>query len=86
MSCQKRLESRDIGNRNLQPTWYFGGSPMSTNIPITIAHGFIANNGGTTSKKTVALLGRVLEQGLEIVKTGTPRTYAAAGYTVSQGQ
>ena len=44
-------------------------------------------NGGTKSKKTVALLGRVLEQGLEIVKTETLRTYnGAAGYTLSQGQ
>jgi isocitrate/isopropylmalate dehydrogenase len=35
----------------------------------------------------VALLGRVLEQGLEIVKTETLRTYdGAVGYTLSQGQ
>jgi isocitrate dehydrogenase len=47
---------------------------------------FTASNG-TTSKKTVALLGRVLEQGLEIVKTETLRTYnGTAGYTLSQGQ
>jgi isocitrate dehydrogenase len=44
-------------------------------------------DGGATSKKTVALLGRVLEQGLEIVKTETHRTYdSSAGYTLSQGQ
>jgi isocitrate dehydrogenase len=48
---------------------------------------FTADNGGTTPKKTVALLGRVLEQGLEIVKTETLRTYnGVAGYTLSQGQ
>jgi isocitrate dehydrogenase len=48
---------------------------------------FTASNGGTTSKKTVALLGRVLEQGLEIVKTETLRTYdGTLGYTLSQGQ
>ncbi len=42
---------------------------------------------GTTSKQTVALLGRVLEQGLEIVKTETLRTYdGQAGYTLAQGQ
>ena len=39
------------------------------------------------SKKTVALLGRVLEQGLEIVETETLRTYnGSAAYTLSQGQ
>ncbi len=48
---------------------------------------FTASDGGATSKKTAALLDRVLEQGLEIVKTGTPRTYnGAAGRTLSQGQ
>jgi isocitrate dehydrogenase len=48
---------------------------------------FTASNGGTTSKKTVDLLGRVLAQGLEIVKTETLRTYnGVAGYTLSQGQ
>jgi hypothetical protein len=41
----------------------------------------------TTSKKTVALLGRVLEQGLEIVKTETLRSYdGSIGYTLWQGQ
>jgi isocitrate dehydrogenase len=48
---------------------------------------FTARDGETTSKKTVALLGRVLDQGLEIVKTETLRSYdGAAGYTLSQGQ
>jgi isocitrate dehydrogenase len=48
---------------------------------------FTASDGGATSKKTVALLGRVFEQGLEIVKTETLRTYnGAAGDTLSQGQ
>ena len=48
---------------------------------------FTSANGGTTSKKTVALLGRVLEQGLESVKTETLRSYdGSIGYTLSQGQ
>jgi len=66
---------------------------MSTNVPITVAHGdgigpeIMEAYGGATSKKNVALLGRLLEQGLEIVKTETLRTYdGAAGYTLSQGQ
>jgi len=56
---------------------------------LTDAYGcrFTAKDGGATSKKTVALLGRVLEQGLESVKTETLRTYdGAAGYALSQGQ
>jgi len=48
---------------------------------------FTASNGGTTSNKTVARIGCVLGQGLEIVNTETLRTYnGAAGYTLSQGQ
>jgi hypothetical protein len=59
---------------------------MSTNVPITVAYGD-GIGSGATSKKTVALLGRVLEQGLEIVKTETLRTYdGTAGHTLSQGQ
>ena len=47
---------------------------------------FQAKNG-TTSKQTVALLGRVLDQGVEIVKTETLRNFdGQAGYTLSQGQ
>ncbi len=39
------------------------------------------------SKQTVALLGRVLDQGVEIVKTETLRTFnGEVGYTLSQGQ
>jgi hypothetical protein len=35
----------------------------------------------------VPITGRVLEQGIEIVKTETMRSYdGAAGYTLSQGQ
>jgi isocitrate dehydrogenase len=42
---------------------------------------------GTSSKQTVALLGRVLDQGVEIVKTETLRNYdGIAGYTLAQGQ
>jgi isocitrate dehydrogenase len=47
---------------------------------------FSAKNG-TTSKQTVALLGRVLEPGVEIVKTETLRTFdGQRGYTRAQGQ
>jgi isocitrate dehydrogenase len=43
--------------------------------------------GGTTPKQTVALLSRVLDQGIEIVKTETLRSFdGAAGYTLAQGQ
>lgn len=43
--------------------------------------------GGTTPKQTVALLGRVLDQGIEIVKTETLRSFdGVAGYTLAQGQ
>jgi isocitrate dehydrogenase len=46
-----------------------------------------SSKSGTTSKQTVALLGRVLDQGVEIVKTETLRTFdGQAGYTLSQGQ
>jgi isocitrate/isopropylmalate dehydrogenase len=42
---------------------------------------------GTTPKQTVELLGRVLDQGIEIVKTETLRSFdGAAGYTLAQGQ
>ena len=42
---------------------------------------------GTTAKQTVSLLGRVLDQGVEIVKTETLRTFdGKAGYTLAQGQ
>ena len=44
-------------------------------------------SNGTTSKQTVALLGRVLDQGLEIVKTETLRSYdGQIGYSLAQGQ
>jgi isocitrate/isopropylmalate dehydrogenase len=60
---------------------------MIDNRGVKVRCRFTAQDGGTTSKKTVALLGRVLEQGLEIVKTETLRTYDGAdGYTLSQGQ
>jgi isocitrate dehydrogenase len=45
------------------------------------------SKGGITAKQTVALLGRVLDQGLDIVKTETLRTFdGKLGYTLSQGQ
>jgi hypothetical protein len=48
---------------------------------------FTTSNFGTTSKKTVDLLGRVLDQGLEIAKPETLPTHkGVAGYTLSQGQ
>jgi len=46
-----------------------------------------ASKNGTTSKQTVALLSRVLDQGVEIVKTETLRNFdGKAGYTLAQGQ
>jgi isocitrate dehydrogenase len=43
--------------------------------------------GGTTPKQTVALLGRVLDRGIEIVRTETLHSFdGAAGYTLAQGQ
>jgi isocitrate dehydrogenase len=47
---------------------------------------FIAN-GKVTPKQTIALLGRVLDQGLEIVKTESLRSYdGKLGYSLAQGQ
>jgi isocitrate dehydrogenase len=44
-------------------------------------------NHGVTQKQTLELLGRVSEQGLEIVKTEALRTYdGQLGYTLAQGQ
>src|SRR5262249_21397086 len=44
-------------------------------------------SNGITSKQTVALQDRVLDQGLEIVKTETLRSYdGQAGYSLAQGQ
>jgi isocitrate dehydrogenase len=46
-----------------------------------------ASKNGTSPKQTVALLGRVLDQGVEIVKTETLRNFdGQAGYTLAQGQ
>ncbi len=46
-----------------------------------------SSKNGTTGRHTVALLGRVLDLGLEIVKTESLRSYdGVAGYTLSQGQ
>ena len=40
-----------------------------------------------TQQQTLALLGRVLDQGIDIVKTETLRTYdGQRGYTLAQGQ
>ena len=56
---------------------------MSTKAPITVT----SANGGTRGKQTVALLGRVLDQGIEIVQTETLRNYNGnIGYSFSQGQ
>ncbi len=42
---------------------------------------------GVTSRQTLALLGRVLDQGLDIVKTESLRSYdGQPGYTLAQGQ
>jgi len=73
-----------IDNRGVK-VWPDGIS--ETSLPDAYRCRFTASDGGATSKKTVALLGRVLEQGLEIVKTETLRNYnGATGYTLSQGQ
>lgn len=58
---------------------------MSTNVPITVAHGI--GIGPEILEASVALLGNVLEQGLEIVKTETLRSYnGTVGHALSQGQ
>jgi len=45
------------------------------------------SKNGTSAKDTVALLARVLDQGIDIVKTETLRTYdGKPGYTLAQGQ
>ena len=46
-----------------------------------------SGKGGATPKQAVALLGRVLDRGIEIVKTETLRGFdGVAGYTLAQGQ
>jgi isocitrate dehydrogenase len=46
-----------------------------------------ASKASTTAKQTVALLNRVLDQGVEIVKTETLRNFdGTPGYTLAQGQ
>ena len=46
-----------------------------------------AGKDGVTQQQTLALLGRVLAQGLEIVKTESLRSYdGQPGYTLAQGQ
>ena len=45
------------------------------------------SKNGTTQKQTVALLGGVLDQGVDIVKTESLRSYdGKQGYTLAQGQ
>jgi isocitrate dehydrogenase len=45
------------------------------------------SQNGTSPKDVVALLGRVLDQGIDIVKTENLRTYdGKLGYTLAQGQ
>lgn len=78
------LELTMIDNRGVK-VWPEGIS--ETLLTDAYRRRFTAKNGGTTAKKTVALLDRVLEQGLEIVKTETLRSYnGTAGYSLSQGQ
>jgi isocitrate dehydrogenase len=78
------LELTMIDNRGVK-VWPEGRS--ETLLTDAYRCRFTTSNGRGTSKKTVALLGRVLEQGLEIVKTETLRTYdGSIGYTLSQGQ
>ncbi|HYL37908.1 MAG TPA: hypothetical protein VEV17_18475 [Bryobacteraceae bacterium] len=45
------------------------------------------SRNGISGKRTVALLGRVLDQGIEIVKTENLRSFdGKPGYTLAQGQ
>jgi isocitrate/isopropylmalate dehydrogenase len=55
---------------------------MATKTSITVAHG-----DGIGPEIMEASLGRILDPGLEIVKTETLRTSnGAAGYSLAQGQ
>ena len=52
---------------------------MSTSSPITVAYG--------GARIEIEVIERVLDQGIEIVKTETLRSFdGAAGYTLAQGQ
>jgi isocitrate/isopropylmalate dehydrogenase len=45
------------------------------------------SNNGTSAKETLALLNRVLDQSIDIVKTESLRAYdGKLGYTLAQGQ
>jgi hypothetical protein len=58
---------------------------MFTNVPITVAHG--VGIGPEILQSPVARLGRVLEQGLEIVETEALRSYnGTVGGALLQGQ
>jgi isocitrate dehydrogenase len=77
------LELTMIDNRGVK-VWPDG---MSETLCTDSFRCRFSSKNGTTAKHTVALLNRVLDQGLEIVKTETLRTYnGKAGYTLAQGQ
>jgi isocitrate dehydrogenase len=76
------LELTMIDNRGVK-VWPDG---LSETL-LTDAYRCRFTSPSATSKQTVALLGRVLDQGVEIVKTETLRTFnGEVGYTLSQGQ
>ena len=77
------LELTMIDNRGVK-VWP-GGMP-ETMCTESFRCRFTGNND-VTQHATVALLGRVLEQGIDIVKTETLRSYdGQLGYTLAQGQ
>jgi isocitrate dehydrogenase len=72
-----------IDNRGVK-VWPDG---MAETLCTDAYRGRFASQNGAPAKQTVALLGRVLDQGVEIVKTETLRTFdGQAGYTLAQGQ
>jgi isocitrate dehydrogenase len=76
------LELTMIDNRGVK-VWPDG---LSETL-LTDAYRCRFTSSNANSKQTVALLGRVLDQGVEIVKTETLRTFnGEVGYTLSQGQ
>jgi len=76
------LELTMIDNRGVK-VWPDG---LSETL-LTDAYRCRFTSKNANSKQTVALLGRVLDQGVEIVKTETLRTFnGEVGYTLSQGQ
>jgi isocitrate dehydrogenase len=79
----RRLELQMIDNRGVK-VWPDG---MAETLCTDAYPCRFSAKGGPTHKQTVALLSRVLDQGIEIVKTETLRSFdGVAGYTLAQGQ